>query len=159
MTPCPITRSPSWFLSFAVLSVLLVSSFLLSCSPKTEGGADQDVRTFLERYFSTWSAKDMDGYGSCFHEQARVSYVHEGTPRTQGLTDFLHSQKLSHSTASEPMTEVPTDMKILRDDRTAQASVRWKLTKGAEITTGTDCFTLIKTPSGWKIMSLVFYND
>jgi hypothetical protein len=50
-------------------------------------------------------------------------------------------------------------MKILRDDRTAQASVRWKLTKGTEITTGTDCFTLIKTPVGWKIMSLVFYND
>jgi len=57
------------------------------------------------------------------------------------------------------MTEVPTGMKILRDDRTAQASVRWKLTKGAEITTGTDCFTLIKTSTGWKIMSLVFYND
>lgn len=101
----------------------------------------------------------MDGYGSCFHEQARVSYVHEGAPHTQGLTDFLHGQKLSHANASAPMTEVPTDMKILRDERTAQASVRWKLTKGAEITTGTDCFTLIKTPSGWKIMSLVFYND
>lgn len=57
------------------------------------------------------------------------------------------------------MTEVPTGMKILRDDRTAQASVRWKLTKEAEITTGTDCFTLIKTSTGWKIMSLVFYND
>lgn len=120
---------------------------------------EKEVRTFLERYFSTWSAKDMDGYGSCFHEQARISYVHQGVPHTQGLTDFLHSQKLSHATASAPMTEIPTNMKILRDDRTAQASVRWKLTKGAEITTGTDCFTLIKTPAGWKILSLVFYND
>jgi hypothetical protein len=34
-----------------------------------------------------------------------------------------------------------------------------KLTKGADITLGTDCFTLIKSPTGWKIMSLVFYND
>jgi hypothetical protein len=57
------------------------------------------------------------------------------------------------------MTEVPTEMKILHDDRTAQASVRWKLTKGTDITLGTDCFTLIKTSNGWKIMSLVFYND
>ncbi|MBE2282932.1 MAG: nuclear transport factor 2 family protein [Prosthecobacter sp.] len=141
--------------------VILHSSFLASCSPSvgTTSGDDADVRAFLTRYFSTWSAKDMEGYGSCFHEQARVSFVQQGTPHTQGLTDFLHGQKLGHATASAPMTEVPTDMKILRDERTAQASVRWKLTKGAEITTGTDCFTLIKTPQGWKIMSLVFYND
>ncbi|MEZ5386790.1 MAG: nuclear transport factor 2 family protein [Prosthecobacter sp.] len=141
--------------------LILVSSFLASCgAANTEAdGDDKDVRAFLTRYFSTWSARDIDGYADCFHEQARISFVHQGHPRTEGLTDFIHGQKLSHAAASEPMTEVPTDMKILRDERTAQASVRWKLSKGSEITTGTDCFTLIKTPSGWKIMSLVFYND
>ncbi|MFO1483430.1 MAG: nuclear transport factor 2 family protein [Verrucomicrobiaceae bacterium] len=141
--------------------LILVSSFIAGCSPASTPAAsdDKDVREFLTRYFSTWSAKDMDGYGACFHEQARISFVHQGVPHTQGLTDFLHGQKLSHASATTAMTEVPTDMKILRDDRIAQASVRWKLTKGAEITTGTDCFTLIKTPAGWKIMSLVFYND
>jgi hypothetical protein len=138
--------------------LILVSSFLISCSPQAHAD-EQDVRTFLERYFATWSAKDMDGYGSCFHEQARITFVHQGVPQSQGLTDFLHGQKLSHATTTVPMTEVPTDMKILRDERTAQASVRWKLTKGGDITLGTDCFTLIKTPNGWKIMSLVFYND
>ena len=149
--------------SFLALSsfVILVSSFLASCSPANTPATsdDGDVRAFLTHYFSTWSAKDMDGYGACFHEQARITFVHQGVPQSQGLTDFLHGQKLSHATASAPMTEVPTDMKILRDDRTAQASVRWKLTKGADITTGTDCFTLVKTSTGWKIMSLVFYND
>lgn len=141
--------------------LILVSMMVVSCSPQTgmAGHDDADVREFLTRYFSTWSAKDMDGYGACFHEQARVTFVNKGVPLTQGLTDFLHSQKLGHATATSPMTEVPTSMKILRDDRTAQASVRWKLTKGAETVTGTDCFTLIKTANGWKIMSLVFYND
>lgn len=141
--------------------LILFLSLAVSCSPQAAqtDGDDADVRAFLTRYFSTWSAKDISGYASCFHEQARISFVHQGQPRTEGLTDFIHSQKLSHATTSEPMTEVPTDMKILRDERTAQASVRWKLTKGAEITTGTDCFTLIKTPAGWKIISLVFYND
>ncbi len=141
--------------------LILVSSFLASCGAASTAadGDDKDVRAFLTRYFSTWSAKDMDGYAGCFHEQARISFVQKGRPRTEGLTDFIHGQKLSHASASEPMTEVPTEMKILRDERTAQASVRWKLTKGAEITTGTDCFTLIKTPAGWKIISLVFYND
>ncbi|WP_395749832.1 nuclear transport factor 2 family protein [Prosthecobacter sp.] len=149
---------------FVLQQLALAFSLLLllaGCGPQ-EGAAnagDADVREFLTRYFSTWSAKDMDGYGACFHEQARVVFVHQGTPLSQGLTDFLHGQKLSHATTTVPMKEVPTDMKILRDERTAQASVRWKLTKGADVTLGTDCFTLIKTPAGWKIMSLVFYND
>ncbi|MCB1276033.1 nuclear transport factor 2 family protein [Prosthecobacter sp.] len=143
------------------LILALVSWVFVSCGPKAAqtGQDDADVREFLTHYFSTWSAKDMDGYGACFHEQSRITFVHQGVPQSQGLTDFLHGQKLSHATASVPMTEVPTDMKILRDDRTAQASVRWKLTKGTDITTGTDCFTLVKTSTGWKIVSLVFYND
>lgn len=57
------------------------------------------------------------------------------------------------------MTEVPTEMNISGDTRVAQAAVRWKLTKGREIITGTDFFTLVKTAEGWKIASLVFYND
>ena len=136
----------------------LMALFFTGCQPEPKTDS-ADVREFLTHYFSTWSAKDMDGYGACFHEQARIIFVHEGVPQSQGLTDFLHGQKLSHATTSVAMTEVPTDMKILRDERTAQASVRWKLTKGADITLGTDCFTLIKTSTGWKIMSLVFYND
>jgi len=140
--------------SFVILFLMLVG-----CQPAGSKTDDADVREFLTHYFSTWSAKDMDGYGACFHEQARVIFVHQGAPQSQGLTDFLHGQKLSHATTTVPMTEVPTDMKILHDDRTAQASVRWRLTKGTDITLGTDCFTLIKTSNGWKIMSLVFYND
>lgn len=140
------------------LVLLAAALVLMGCQPETQAET-ADVREFLTHYFSTWSAKDMDGYGACFHEQARITYVHQGVPQSQGLTDFLHGQKLSHATTTAPMTEVPTEMKILRDERTAQASVRWKLTKGSEVTLGTDCFTLIKTSTGWKIMSLVFYND
>ena len=143
---------------------LLVSScvlFLACCGPQAPAphAGEPQVRSFLERYFATWSAKDMDGYASCFHPQARVTFVQNGAPQSQGLTDFLHGQKMSHAGAAEPMTEVPTGMQILMDDRTAQAQVRWKLTQGARVVTGTDCFTLVKTPDGWKIASLVFYND
>lgn len=160
MTLCSPARS-FLFLSSIRCCVILIAALFVSCSPQggQTRGDDQDVREFLTHYFSTWSAKDMGGYGACFHEQARIVFVHQGMAQSQGLTDFLHGQKLSHATTTEPMTEVPTDMKILRDERTAQASVRWKLTKGASTTLGTDCFTLIKAPTGWKIMSLVFYND
>lgn len=140
------------------VSFLVLAFMCVGCQAESKTDS-ADVREFLTHYFSTWSAKDMDGYGGCFHEQARIVFVHQGVPQSQGLTDFLHGQKLSHATTTVPMTEVPTDMKIFSDERTAQASVRWKLTKGADITLGTDCFTLIKTSTGWKIMSLVFYND
>jgi hypothetical protein len=57
------------------------------------------------------------------------------------------------------MVEIPTDIKISGDSRVAQAEVRWKLTKGREIVTGTDYFTLVRSSEGWRIASLVFYND
>ncbi len=102
----------------------------------------------------------MDGYGACFHPTARISFVEKGGQCSgQGVTDFLHGQKISHERSPEPMTEVPTNMKVSGDARVAQAEVRWKLTKGREIVTGTDYFTLLKTADGWRIAGLVFYND
>lgn len=149
--------------AFGILSsfIILISSFLSACTPTPAAHPSEPaVRTFLERYFSTWSAKDMDGYGSCFHPTARITFVQNGGQAgSQGLTDFLHGQKLGHESSPVPMTEVPTSMKISGDARVAQAEVRWKLTKGREIVTGTDYFTLLKTPDGWKIAALVFYND
>lgn len=118
------------------------------------------IESFLQRYFSTWSAQDMTGYGACFHPTARITFVGIGDQSdSQGLTDFLHGQSLGHQRSPVPMTEVPTDMKIHGDARVAQAEVRWKLTKGSTVVTGTDYFTLMKTSAGWKIASLVFYND
>lgn len=141
------------------LSALWLSLLLMACSPAAP--ADQsEIESFLQRYFSTWSAKDMTGYQACFHPTARISFVGaRGQTDSQGLTDFIHGQKLGHERSPEPMTEVPTEMKISGDTRVAQAAVRWKLTKGRETVTGTDYFTLVKTPEGWKIASLVFYND
>lgn len=150
------TRSHWRTLSLAAVCLLLT---VTACS-KAAGPEDAGVRVFLNRYFSTWSAKDMDGYGGCFHPQARITFVGMGGgSQSDGLTDFLHGQKLSHAQSPVPMAEVPTDMKITADGRVAQAAVRWKLTKGTEVVTGTDYFTLIQTESGWRIMSLVFYND
>lgn len=154
-----MTKSASSLCQFRGAMALLLLFLISGCTEAASPG-ETEVRTFLNRYFSTWSAKDMEGYGGCFHPQARITFVGKGgVSQSDGLTDFLHGQKLSHAQATAPMTEVPTDMKITMDSRVAQAAVRWKLTKGAEIVTGTDYFTLIQTESGWKIVSLVFYND
>lgn len=148
------------FPAFRFLAALLLLLAASSCGEDEAHPDEAAVRVFLNRYFATWSAKDMDGYGACFHPAARVFFVEKsGELGSQGLTDFLHGQKMGHETSPVPMTEAPTDMKITLDARSAQAVVRWRLAKGAETVTGTDLFTLIKTQSGWQIASLVFYND
>jgi hypothetical protein len=154
-----VARSGRCLCRFASTGVILALVLLTSCS-KSASADEAEVRSFLESYFSTWSVQEMDRYGECFHPQARITYVAKnGQTKTDGLTDFLHGQKLAHAQSTVAMSESPTDMKITFDSRVTAAIVRWKLTKGAEIVTGTDFFTLIKTETGWKIMSLVFYND
>ena len=153
------TRPDPRLCRFVSTGAILVLMLLTSCTKGASAG-EAEVRAFLESYFSTWSAKDMDRYGECFHPQARITFVgKDGQGQPDGVTDFLHGQKLAHAQSPVPMSEVPTRMNIVFDDRVTLAAVRWKLTKGAEVVTGTDNFTLVKTATGWKIISLVFYND
>lgn len=147
-------------LGLFVCLILMALIGLSSCTKASAHPEKGEIETFLNRYFSTWSAKDMNGYGACFHPTARITFVEKGGQCSgQGVTDFLHGQKLGHEHSAEPMNEVPTNMKISGDSRVALAEVRWKLTKGREIITGSDFFTLLKTPDGWRIASLIFYND
>ena len=142
---------------------LLVAALLPfpGCSSKQSAHPDDaSIRVFLTRYFSTWSAKDMDGYAACFHPQARILFLSEsGQVASEGLTDFLHGQRLAHETASVPMSEKPLDMTIQGDAKIVQASVTWVLTKGSTEERGTDFFTLKREGDGWKIVTLVFYGE
>jgi nucleoside-specific outer membrane channel protein Tsx len=155
-----MTKEPCQLKTVGLSLWLLLVLVCLSACSEAAHPQKAEIEVFLNRYFSTWSARDMDGYGSCFHPTARITFVEKGGQcGSQGVTDFLHGQKLGHERSAEAMTEVPTGMKISGDSRVALAEVRWKLTKGREIVTGTDFFTLLKTPDGWRIASLVFYND
>lgn len=137
----------------------LMAMLLLSCCTG-KAGDDKEVRGFLERYFSTWSAQDMDGYASCFNDQARITFVSKGgRSESMGLTDFLHSQRMAHQTSPLKMNEVPLEMKITTGKSITQAAVTWKLTKGTDVETGTDYFTLIRDAAGWHIIALAFDQD
>lgn len=148
-----------------VIAILLGSWVLIlgtqSCTPTINTHPEEPaVREFLTRYFSTWSTQDMEGYGDCFHESARITYLPiSGPPRTDTLTDFLYGQRMGHKTSPDPMSEVADTMIIQMDERAAIARVSWTLTKAQQKTTGIDHFSLIKTPAGWKIIHLLFYAD
>ena len=141
-----------------VLLVLLA----LSCARKQASGPEEAaVRSLLEHYFATWSAQDMDAYGACFHESARITFLPDrsGQVITETLTDFLHGQRMGHKTSATPMRETAESIDIQGDGRAALARVRWKLVKEDKIVTGIDHFSLVKTPAGWKIAHLLFYAD
>ena len=140
-------------------TVLLL--FLSACGEKAKAHPDDAaIRSFLGKYFSTWSARDMVGYASCFDESARVIFLGaNGEMVSDGLTDFLHSQRMAHEMASVPMTEKPIEMTIQGDAKVAQAAVTWVLTKGSAEERGTDFFTLRRVGNDWKIVSLVFYGE
>lgn len=145
----------------AALLALLGWLVLTQCqSPKPPHPETETVRQLVHHYFETWSKPDMVAYGECFDPQARIFFKSkEGQIHQLGLTDFVHGQKMSHLNAKDPMKEFPKEIRILMDDQGAQAHVTWILHKGKETTEGTDLFTYVKTAKGWKILSLVFYED
>lgn len=134
---------------------------LASCSPRPALHPDDAaIRAFLNRYFETWSKRDMEGYGACFDPRARILFVAKGGEIvSEGTVDFLHGQKLAHEQSESPMTERPLEMKIQGDTKVAQAAVTWVLSKGSRNEQGTDFFTLHREGAGWKIVSLVFYGE
>jgi len=144
-----------WSWGFGLWCMLMVAS----CSPSSSHPEEPAVRAHVEHYFATWSAQDMDGYGACFQPQARITFVTPQGTNTQGLTDFLHGQRLTHETADSPMSEVPLEIKISVGNRIATAAVKWELRKQGGNKTGMDFFTLAKAPEGWRIVALVWEQD
>ena len=141
--------------------VFLLGLFLLSCNA-TSAEDQKLIQSFLERYFSTWSAQDMAAYADCFDPGASIHMI---DPResliVQGVPEFIRGQKEGHLRSPVKMTEVPTAFHITlsKDERLAKAEVNWKLTRGTEIETGVDHFTLKRQGTGWKIVDLTFYED
>jgi pyroglutamyl-peptidase len=125
---------------------------------KDEDPRVDEVRTFVERYFRTWSDQDMDGYDSCFLPEAIIQFIDDrGAITTTGKTRFVASQREVHRRSEERNIEVPESVEVRMEGRLARAVVFWKLTSGARIQKGYDHFTLIKREGKWRIVNLVFY--
>ncbi len=119
-----------------------------------------DVRSFIEGYFDSWSRQDMEAYSATFHPQAVIQFVGGGnTLQTSSLKPFIDSQRAAHARATVPMREVPLSIDIHSDGLLTRVLVRWELTKGEKLQTGTDYFLLLSTENDWQIAHLLFTND
>ena len=117
------------------------------------------IEEAVDRYFSTWSNMDMEGYESCFHPNAIIHFERSGEVREEKLSTFIEGHKNAHAYSTERMKEIPLSKKIQYDKGIAQVTVRWKLTSNSREQYGYDYFTLIKYKKKWKVIYLIFDND
>ncbi len=129
------------------------SSFVLGAQHESS------LHEFILRYFASWSGNDMKGYADCFDPSATVYLAGGGRAVTrENLDEFLAGQIEAHKAAVAPLQEHPTDIEMVVTGDTAYVRVLWKLTAGNRTAVGYDHFIVRKTPAGWKIVSLLFYD-
>jgi hypothetical protein len=124
-----------------------------------EGDAqEREVRELIDRYFSSWSKRDLDAYGQCFMPQAAVQMIDpQGQLVTMALGPFLRSQQEAHRQAKNRLTETAEGVEVRFEAKLARVVVYWKLVDGDRTEYGYDHFTLMRTEGKWRIANVVFY--
>ena len=115
-----------------------------------------EIRTFVESYFSTWSASDWAGYADHFHDDALI-YSHRNGPLRRIEKDpFVEQQAAAVANSKVPMTEVAEKIIVESDGDSASVIAYWVLYRGVDTSTGVDRFTLAfdAGESRWKIVTL-----
>lgn len=128
--------------------------------PRVIDGRTQAVRDMISHYFSTWSKRDIKGYGECFVKEASIQHIDEaGRVTTYNAAPFVEWQGTLTRRANPPMVETPETIDVRFEQNLARVVVYWKLTAGSRVEYGYDHFTLVQQKGAWKIVNLVFYAD
>jgi len=130
-----------------------------SATRASAGPPEPEIRAFIEKYFATWSAHDIEAYGRCFDVDATIQFLGaDGKLKVHGLRGFLEGQRRAQA-ADPDVREAPTSMRIEREDNVATAFVRWRLESGERVVTGTDCFLLARRRGEWLVTALLVRSD
>jgi len=127
--------------------------------PVKEDPRTAEVKKFVDRYFRTWSNREMDAYGEGFLREAVVQFIDDrGQVNTQATPEFLADQRRFQSL--RPAKEYPLAADIRFEGPLARAVVHWKLEDGTNPPRyGYDHFTLFRREGQWRIVNLVFYGS
>ncbi len=120
-------------------------------SPRTE-----EIRKFIDTYFTSWSTQDMATYGRTFHSRACIWFTDQGPMQKE---PFLESQRKAHAASTHRMKEIPLNTEITVKGDLAHVNVHWELDRGTERVRGYDFFTLVFVEGRWQIIALVFNQD
>lgn len=118
-----------------------------------------ELEQAVERYFSSWSNRDMETYGACFLREAVIHHISDrGEVTRHDLAPFLQWQRQAVRRANPPLIETAERTEITLEANLARALVYWKLTAGSRVEYGYDHFTFVRQNGEWKIVSLIFYG-
>ena len=123
-----------------------------------EDARTADVKQFVERYFKTWSNREMEAYGEGFLAESIVQFIDaKSQVTTQGTVEFLAEQRRFQ--AQRHLREIPLTIEIRFEGRLARAVVYWRLDDGSLTSRyGYDHFTLVERDGKWRILNLAFYS-
>lgn len=115
------------------------------------------VRAMIDRYFASWSNRQMDVYGSLFLPEAVIQQINpDGSVETARTREFVAAQ--TEYQRRRPAKEAPVSVDIRFEQQLARAVVYWKLEAEGAVKYGYDHFTLLKAGNDWKILNLAFYE-
>lgn len=121
--------------------------------------SDQEIRDFVESYFSSWSEGNWDKYGGHFHDDATIYHRRGNNLSRTEKGPFINSQRSAVDSSRLPLKEVAENVVMEKDGRSASVIVYWRLFRGVNTRTGVDRFTLIRDPESrdWKIATLYWH--
>ncbi|APW63488.1 nuclear transport factor 2 family protein [Paludisphaera borealis] len=142
----------------APVAVAAVAAVAAQPSPAASA-REQDVKSFIEHYFKSWSDQDMDAYDDCFMADACIQYIDtQGQLFTTPRQRFVAGQREVHRRSSVRSIEVPESIEIRFEQKIARVVAYWRLNAGARVQKGYDHFTLKQERGKWRIVNLLFYS-
>ncbi|BBM85668.1 nuclear transport factor 2 family protein [Candidatus Uabimicrobium amorphum] len=143
-----------------IFTVLLFAIFICSCNTQSTK-ISSDIEPFLNKYFTSWSNNNIKDYRSCFHKDAIIIYIKNGTVQNkQDLQTFIKGQS-AYLAKTKNVRESMTSFTAKEDSKSAAIVAKWAFEEQGKISgTGVDHFLLIRDKKKqWKIVSLVWYKD
>lgn len=145
-----------------IFGILLLLFAISICSCETKPSKiSSDIEPFLKKYFTSWSNNNIKDYRSCFHKDAVIIYVKNGTIQNkQDLKTFIKNQS-AYLAKTKDVREFMTSFTATEDSKSAAIVAKWAFEEKGKISgTGIDHFLLIRDKKNqWKIASLVWYKD
>ena len=162
------TRRGFWKAALAIATAFSLGALgtyvvLRRLAPAANGGSADgpraaEVEKLIRRYFRTWSAQDLEGYGECFWEDSSAQFIDAGGKIVHFTRpEFLASQR-EFLRSGPRATEVPESIDIRFESELARVVVYWKLTVGPQEVFGYDHFTLLERDGKWGIVNLVWHE-
>jgi hypothetical protein len=141
----------------AFLALLLGASRLGAAEPVVKNDETAAVLQVVQQFFDAMHAQDEAAMRKTFHPNSQFAW---GMPAATGYTvkqQTIEAFAKRERSPSAPPLERMWNPTVHLDGRAAVVWARYDFHLGDKFShNGIDCYVLLKTDDGWKIVSLVF---